>query len=109
MDGQEKIITLWLITLCVGAITFALRFSFVVWFGHKAIPPLLQRALRFVPASVFTAILIPELLYRGGALQLSLDNARLWAGAVAALVAWRTRSPLWTISVGMLTLVILQS
>jgi len=35
---------------------------------------------------------------------LSLDNDRLWAGLLATLVAWRTRSTWLTIAVGMLAL-----
>ncbi len=55
-------------------------------------PSSLGRALRFVPAAVLTAVVIPLFFYENGALEVSLGNERLLAGLVAALIAWRTRS-----------------
>jgi branched-subunit amino acid transport protein len=72
------------------------------------LPPLLQRALRFVPAAALTAIITPELLIRDGAIFLSPMNARLIAGVIAMVVAWRTKNTLLTIAAGMIALWILQ-
>ena len=52
---------------------------------------MLSRALRFVPAAVFTAV-VPLLFYVNGAVEVSLGNERLLAGLTAVLIAWRTRS-----------------
>ena len=68
----------------------------------------LRQALRFVPPAVLTAIIFPELLMPSGQLDLSLGNARLFAGAAAVLVAWRTRNAVLTIVIGMLVLWVLQ-
>jgi len=101
--------TLWLTILGAGAVTFALRFSFVLLLGRVEIPSLLERALRYVPAAVLTAVVIPLLFYAEGALDLSLDNGRLVAGVVAALICWRTRSVPLTLIGGMATLWTLQA
>jgi branched chain amino acid efflux pump len=61
-----------------------------------------------VPAAVMTAVVIPLLFYSNGALEVSLGNERLLAGLVAALIAWRTRSVLFTLSGGMVALWTLQ-
>jgi branched-subunit amino acid transport protein len=53
---------------------------------------------------VLAAIILPGLLSPSGTLLLSLANDRLWAGLLALLVAWRTRSTWLTIAVGMLAL-----
>jgi branched-subunit amino acid transport protein len=53
--------TLWLAVVGAGAITFALRLSFIALLGRMEIPVLLSRALRFVPAAVFTAVVVPLL------------------------------------------------
>jgi branched-subunit amino acid transport protein len=100
---------LWLTILGAGAVTFALRLSLIALLGRIRIPPSLGRALRFVPAAVLTAVVIPLLFYEGGALKISLGNERLLAGLVAALIAWRTRSVLFTLGGGMATLWILQA
>jgi len=101
--------TLWLTILGAGAVTFALRFSFVLLLGRVGIPSFLERALRYVPAAVLTAVVIPLLFYAEGALDLSLDNGRLVAGVVAALICWRTRSVPLTLIGGMATLWTLQA
>ena len=100
---------LWLTILGAGFVTFALRLSFIALLGRIQIPPILRQALRFVPAAVLTAVVIPLLLYKNGALEASLGNERLLAGLVAALIAWRTRSVLFTLGGGMATLWTLQA
>jgi len=99
---------IWLTFLAAGLVTYAIRLSFILMVGQREVPELLRRALRFVPPAVLTAIIFPELLVSAGELDFSLHNPRLLAGLLAALVAWRTRSPLLTILVGMLALWILQ-
>ncbi len=100
---------LWLTIVGAGAVTFALRLSFIALMGWVEIPPLLGRALRFVPAAVLTAVVIPLLFYGDGALAVSLGNERLLAGLVAALIAWRSRSVLFTLGGGMAALWMLQT
>jgi branched-subunit amino acid transport protein len=95
----------WLpVFLAAGLVTFATRLSFIALLGKVEVPPLLTRALRFVPAAVLSAIIFPELLVRDGAVDLSPGNPRLLAGALAAVVALRTRSVAWTIASGMAAL-----
>jgi branched-subunit amino acid transport protein len=100
---------LWLIVIGMGLVTFGIRLVPVVLLGRIEIPLLVQRALRFVPPAVLTAIIVPELLYRDDQLDVSLTNARLLAGLIAIVVAWRTKSALITIGVGMIALWVLQS
>ena len=100
---------LWLTLAGAGAVTFVLRLSFIALLGRIEIPLLLGRVLRFVPAAVLTAVVIPLLLYDNGALEVSLGNERLLAGLVAALIAWRTRGVLLTLGGGMATLWMLQA
>jgi branched-subunit amino acid transport protein len=102
-------LALWLTMAGAGAVTFALRLSFIALLGRMEIPAFLGRALRFVPAAVLTAVVIPLLFYEDGALEASLGNERLLAGLVAALIAWRTRSVLFTLGGGMATLWTLQA
>ena len=100
---------IWLVMLLGGALTFGMRLSFIYLFGRFEIPALVQRALRFVPPAVLSAIIAPALFMPDNTLDLSLSNAYLMAGVVAILVAWRTKSTLWTILAGMLTLLMLMA
>jgi branched-subunit amino acid transport protein len=102
-------LALWMTIVGAGVVTFALRLSFIALLGWMETPPILGRALRFVPAAVLTAIAIPLLFYDIGALEVSVGNERLLAGLVASLIAWRTRSVLFTLGGGMATLWTLQA
>jgi branched-subunit amino acid transport protein len=102
-------LTLGLIIVGMGIVTYTIRLSFIVLLGRVTVRPLMQRALRFVPPAVLSAIIFPELLRPGGVLNLSLSNPRLLAGAVAALIAWRSKNVLLAIASGMLALWILQA
>jgi branched-subunit amino acid transport protein len=99
----------WLLFILLATGTFALRLSFIYLFGKVEMPDWLRRALRFAPASVLAALVLPALTYPNGALDLSLGNVRLLAGIGGALVAWKTRNILWTIAVGMVLLWVLQA
>jgi len=99
----------WLILLGMGVVTYLTRLSLIALFGRLAVPPIIERALRFVPPAVLSAIIFPELLRPAGAFDLSLGNVRLLAGILAILVAWRTRNVLLTIGVGMVALWVLRA
>jgi branched-subunit amino acid transport protein len=96
--------TLWAAILGMGAITLALRVSFIVLPERLRLPALLRRALPFVPAAVLTAVWAPELVLQKGVLQLSLHNERLAGGLVAIVAAWRWRLTFVTIASGLLAL-----
>ena len=92
---------LWLIVLGVGAVTYAVRVAPILLLGRLDLPPLVVRALRYVPPAVLSAIVFPELVMSGGSPVLSLENPRLLAGLLAGLIAWRTRNVFLTLIVGM--------
>lgn len=99
----------WLIIIAMGVVTFGIRLLPIVLLGRIEIPLVVQRALRFVPPAVLSAIIAPELLMSSGQVNLSLGNARLIAGVLATVVAWRTKNVLLTIAVGMIALWVLSS
>jgi len=95
--------------LGMGLITYAIRLSLFLLPERVTLAPWLLRALRYVPAAVLSAIIMPELLLPGGVLDLSLGNDRLLAGLIAILVAWRTRNVFLTVGAGMVILWFLQA
>ena len=94
-----------LIFFGMAAVTFFTRYTMIALLGRET-PPLLTRWLRYVPAAVLAALVAPAALAPSGRLQL---GAQAWATAVGALVAWRTRSVLYTILVGMITFWVLKA
>ena len=76
------------------AVTYGIRLSFLV-FGHGMdFPRWLERALRYVPVAVLTALIVPMALAPQGAVDVSLHNAYLAGTVGAVLVALRTRQTL---------------
>lgn len=94
----------WLLILGLALTSFIPRASFILLFARWPVPAMVKRALRYVPAAVFSAILAPALVLTAGSVHLGLDNPRLLAGILAGATAWRTRNTLLTIVTGMLAL-----
>lgn len=100
---------IWIVMIALGLLTFVTRLSFIALMERIRLPAILQRALRFVPIAVLCAIIAPELGFYKENLSLSITNPRLLAGLVATMVAFRTKSVIWTIAIGMAVFWILKS
>ena len=99
--------TVWVAILAIAVGTFALRFGAFAAVGRiDELPPALVTALEFVPAAVLAALVAPALFVVDGAPAV-LGNEQLLAGAVAAVVAWRTENILATAVVGVGVLALL--
>ena len=95
----------WAVILVVGALNFLARLSFIAVFARFEVPPVVARALRFVPAAMLTAVVVPAVVFAApGTLAFTYTNPRVVAAAIAAIVAWRTRNAVATMGIGMLTL-----
>ncbi len=100
--------SLWITMAAAGLATFLTRFSFIYLLEKFDMPDWFRRALRYVPPAVLSAIILPELISPNGSVALPWQNAQLIAGAIAVLVAWRSRSMLLTIAAGMIALLGIQ-
>ena len=99
-------LTLWTVIIGAGLLTYLSRLSFIALFARRDMPPLMMRALRYVPAAMLTAIVVAGVAIPGKEVAVtdSLYLAKLFATLVAAIVAWRTRGPVPTIAAGMIAL-----
>jgi branched-subunit amino acid transport protein len=100
MDATLK---LWAVILVVGALNYLSRLSFIAFFARRSMPPLLARALRYVPAAMLTALVVPmvvEVTPQG----LDPHVPKVIAAIVATVVAWFKLGTLWTLGVGMAAL-----
>jgi branched-subunit amino acid transport protein len=95
---------IWLIILGGMVTTYLTRLSFVSLIPQERLPLLFRRGLQYIPPAVLAAIVFPELLVRGGDLNITPQNHRLLAGLVASLVAWRLKNTWLTIASGMIAL-----
>ncbi len=97
MNKLELIITILLISLG----TFAFRFSFIYLYGKFDLPKWLRRSMHFVPPAVLSALIFPAIIIKENLIWISPQNPRLIAGIIAILIAWRTKSSILTIIVGL--------
>jgi branched-subunit amino acid transport protein len=104
MEGTLK---LWVVILAVGALNYASRLSFIAFFARRTMPPLLARALRYVPAAMLAALIVPMIVAPAAA-PLPF-NPKIPAAIIAGAVAWFTKSSLKTMVAGMLALWLLQA
>lgn len=94
--------TILLAIIAIGIGTFVLRVSFIELAGRIPLPVRVSRALRFLPAAVLSAIILPLVLkLPDGTLDLSPTNPKIIAALVATLIAWRTKNAVITILGGM--------
>ena len=81
--------SLWLIFILIGLATTVPRASFIVLGNRVALPALLQRALRYAPAASLAAIVAPDILVVGGAVEALNPKLVAALAAVAAAALWR--------------------
>mgnify|MGYP000988055098 CR=1 FL=1 len=93
-----------LLIMGMTAVTFTPRYGVLALLGRLEMPKPLFRALRYVPVTVLSAIIFPDLLLKNGNLNLALNNSFLVAGIITMVVSWRTKNLLLTIVLGMVAL-----
>ena len=106
MDATLK---LWTVIFAVGLLNYLSRLSFIAVFARRSMPPMLGRALKYVPAAMLTALIVPMILSdptAGNALDF---NPKVAAAILAGAVAFFSRSTLLTLGTGMSALWLLQA
>ena len=94
--------SVWLAIICAGCLTFGTRFLPLSPLMPKNMPPWFQLAMKFVPVSVLSAIIIPAIFISEETGNIIIqDNLRIEAAIVAILVAYFTRSTAITIISGL--------
>jgi len=97
MSGRELVLI-----AGMTAVTFLVRYAFFALGERAAFPPVVQRALRYVPVAVLTAIVAPMVLLPDGAhWQLDWHNAWLLGALATGLIAWKFNHLLASIGGGM--------
>jgi branched-subunit amino acid transport protein len=95
--------------LGMALINLAIRWPVYLFANHFKFPPLIERALAFVPVAVLTAIIVPTIMFpNGGPIDLSWRNPALLAGLLAAVVARVTKNLFATIGIGMAVFLLLR-
>jgi branched-subunit amino acid transport protein len=97
-----------LIILGMAAVTYLPRFLPMYVLTRMEIPELFIEWLRYVPVAVLAALIAPGILTVGREVSINWNNSYLIASIPAFLIAWRSRSMLLTVTVGMALVLLLQ-
>jgi branched-subunit amino acid transport protein len=103
---MEAALKLWAVIFAVGALNYLSRLSFIAFFARRSVPPMLARALRYVPSAMLTALVLPMVVDPGVAVAASMP--KIVAAIIATAVAYFKLGTLWTLGVGMTAVWILQ-
>ncbi|MBE1302442.1 MAG: AzlD domain-containing protein [Alteromonadaceae bacterium] len=82
-------------------VTFLPRYLPIALSSRLQLPPLLVKALQYVPIAVLTVIIVQTSFFQGGNLSLHYSNPFLWGLAAAVACAYIQKNMLLTIVVGM--------
>jgi len=83
-------------------VTFAIRYMLLPLSSRISLSENVQRALRYVPPVVLTAIIVPAVFYPDGrTLQVSISNAYLVGAAATVIIGKLSKNLLITIVGGM--------
>ena len=99
-----------LMILGMALINLVIRWPVYLFANHFRFPPIIERALAFVPVAVLTAIIVPTVLYPGDGKQLDATwhNPALLAALVACAVSYLAKNLFATIGAGVVAFLLLR-
>ena len=89
------------IILGMALVTYPPRLIPVWFLSSRDLPRVVIVWLKYVPAAVLAAMLLPSVVVSADRLNVGLDNLYLLAALPTLLVAWKTRSLFVSVLVGM--------
>lgn len=98
---------IWQVIIGAAIVTYLPRMLPLVLGSKRQLPDPVLQWLGFIPPAVLAALLAPSLFMSGQQLNFSLDNTNLLAAVPCFLVAVLTRSMVWTLIIGMASVVLL--
>jgi branched-subunit amino acid transport protein len=101
MDAHMDQNLIFLTILGMMLVTFLPRLLPVWLLATRSLPEIVITWLRYVPAAVLSAMLLPAILMEDGSLNLSTSNLYLLAFFPTLLVAWKTKSLFLAVITGM--------
>src|SRR3954471_24435817 len=94
----------------MALINLVIRWPVYLFANHFRFPPIIERALAFVPVAVLTAIIVPTVVFPGDGTKLDLTwhNPALLAALVAAAVSCFAKNLFATIGAGVIAFLLLR-
>lgn len=97
-----------LLIMGMAGVTFLPRFLPLLLLSKKEISPSLSRWMSFIPVSIFAALVASDVFFWEGQLTINpAHNIKLLPSLVVVLIALKTKSLLWSMTVGVGSITVL--
>lgn len=94
---NEKLVFL---IMGMALVTYIPRIAPAVFFSKKVMPEILNQWLEYVPSCIIGALLLSSLFMKEGNLHLAVSNTILLSAIPTVIVAYITKSPVFTVIIG---------
>ncbi|MDA0369563.1 MAG: AzlD domain-containing protein [Proteobacteria bacterium] len=94
-------VTILVTILGMSAVTLLIKMSPLVLLGNRKLPRGVEDIMKHLPVAVLSAMVVQLLMVKDGALNLTFDDALVWAALPTVVTAVVTRNLFASIAVGM--------
>ncbi|MEM7334620.1 MAG: AzlD domain-containing protein [Chloroflexota bacterium] len=94
----------WILVLMIGSFTYLKRASFIIFLSDWEMPKWMRKSLRFVPVTIFPALVSPLIFMTDGQIDITPTNVKILSALITLIVASRFGNLLLSILVGMMIL-----
>ena len=98
---------IYLIIIGMAFVTYLPRMLPLVLLNKIELPPLVISWLRLIPPAVLAALTAQSIFVREAGVSFSWHNIFLLASIPSFIVAFKSRSLIWTVAVGLISVIIL--
>ncbi|MEC6748617.1 AzlD domain-containing protein [Marinilactibacillus sp. XAAS-LB27] len=91
----------WVLILGMAVVTYIPRFLPMLLLSKKEISPSFSRWMTYIPVSIFAALVASDIFFWEGSFNLQPTiNIKLIPSVIVFLIAYKTKSLLWSMVVG---------
>lgn len=99
-----------IVILIIGMaiVTYIPRFLPILLLSKKEISPSFSRWMSFIPVSIFSALVASDIFFWDDSLSVQpLENIKLIPSVLVLIVAYKTKSLLWSMIIGVTSMTVL--
>ncbi|PAB55918.1 AzlD domain-containing protein [Anaeromicrobium sediminis] len=97
-----------ILIVLMGIVTYITRVSFLVFFNNKNISKVLNRSLKYIPASILAALIFPGVFAPSGNLDMAITNPYIGASGITIISVLLSKNSAFSIVLGIVSLVLLR-
>lgn len=104
---KNSSIYIYLLIIGIAIFTYIPRSIPIVCLSKKKLPNWLVKWMKFIPSSIFAALICPDIFTSNGSLLLNIENTKIIAAILVFIVSIKKKSLGLSIAVGVLSLLLI--